>query len=206
MADYLQPVADMLTDVARVLRFEQRGCGRSEAPPPYDLKTCLQDLEAIRHHYTIGRWVIGGHSFGADLALLYALEYPQSTAGLVCLAGGMVSDDRGWHDEYERRRDTEEIPETNYPVNLDVNEEIRRDWKAYIHRPTLLRELAHTQVPALFLYGDQDIRPSWAVEQVAHLMPNARFVVIPNAPHLLWSTQPEAVRTHLRAFLSLTSR
>ena len=30
------------------IRFEQRGCGRSEAAPPYDVETCLTDLENIR--------------------------------------------------------------------------------------------------------------------------------------------------------------
>ncbi|WP_242066336.1 alpha/beta fold hydrolase [Brevibacillus laterosporus] len=27
--DYLEPVADMLSDLAQVIRFDQRGCGRS---------------------------------------------------------------------------------------------------------------------------------------------------------------------------------
>ncbi len=201
LADYLQPIANMLTDFVRVIRFEQRGCGRSDAAGPYDIQTCLQDIEAIRRYYEIERWIIGGHSFGADLALLYALAYPQAAAGVVCLAGGMVSDDRQWHVEYRRRRATEVIPETGYAVNRDVNRLMNRDWKRYIHRPSLLRELAQAQMPAVFVYGEQDIRPSWAVEQVACLMPNARFVLIPNAPHLLWWEQPEAVQTHLRNFL-----
>ena len=43
--DYLGPVAGMLDDVARVIRFEQRGCGRSRQAPPYTIETCLTDLE-----------------------------------------------------------------------------------------------------------------------------------------------------------------
>ena len=201
LADYLQPVADMITDVVRVIRFDPRGCGRSDAPGVYTLNNWFEDVEAIRQFYQIERWIVGGHSAGADLALFYALKRPQSTSAIVCLSGGRVSDDRQWHAEYKRRQATEEIPTTPYPVNRDVNEQMNRDWKQYIHRPTLLRELAHTQIPAFFLYGEQDIRPSWPVEQVAALMPRARFVMVPDAPHLLWSTQSEAMQTHLRTFL-----
>jgi pimeloyl-ACP methyl ester carboxylesterase len=47
--DYLEPLAQMIDDEAIVIRFEQRGCGRSEATPPYDIATCLTDLENIRN-------------------------------------------------------------------------------------------------------------------------------------------------------------
>src|SRR3954469_2707338 len=86
--DYLTPVAGMLDDIAQVIRFEARGCGRSEAIPPYTVATCLADLEAIRQHYRIGRWIVGGHSAGADLALAYALTYPEYVLGFICIAGG----------------------------------------------------------------------------------------------------------------------
>src|SRR5215475_4123457 len=62
--DYLAPVAGMLDDIARVIRFEGRGCGRSDAVLPYTIATCLADLEAIRRHYGVEHWVIGGHSAG----------------------------------------------------------------------------------------------------------------------------------------------
>ena len=42
--DYLAPVAAMLDDLAQVIRFEARGCGRSDRQPPYTIATCLADL------------------------------------------------------------------------------------------------------------------------------------------------------------------
>ncbi len=64
--DYLEPVAKMLDDMTKVFRFEQRGCGRSDPAGPYDIETCVADLEAIRNYYNVDRWIIGGHSWGAD--------------------------------------------------------------------------------------------------------------------------------------------
>jgi proline iminopeptidase len=139
--DYHAPVAEMLDDMALVVRFEQRGCGRSQPAPPYNIETCLIDLENIRRHYQIDRWIIGGHSWGADLALIYALEHAPHVAGLFCVAGGRIHNDREWHDEYERRKEHEgeRLPEFDYPPNMEVNKQLNRSWKRYIQKPSLLR-------------------------------------------------------------------
>ena len=202
--DYLGPVADMLDDVAQVIRFEQRGCGRSQHAPPYDIETSLTDLESVRAHYGIDRWIIGGHSWGADLALIYALEHAPRVAGLICVSGGRMHNDREWHDEYERRKEQqgEHVPHFDYPPNMEVNRQLNRSWKRYIQNPELLRAISRLTVPALFVYGDRDIRPSWPVEQVARLMPGARFELIEGAEHVIWRSHPEELASLLRTFVS----
>src|SRR3954462_12417405 len=198
--DYLAPVAAMLDDIAQVIRFEARGCGRSAAMPPYTVATCLADLEAIRRHYGVERWIVGGHSAGADLALAYALEYPEKVLGVICISGGRVHNDREWHRIYSERRDQglEILPAFDYPPNLEVNTEVNRSWKQYIQRPSLLKELARLDRPALFVYGERDIRPSWPVEQVAQLLPNAAFQMIAGADHHIWVTHPGELKTASR--------
>lgn len=202
--DYLEPVAQLLDGAARVIRFEARGCGRSDPAPEYTLQGCLDELEAIRRHYKIGRWIVAGHSAGADLALLYALHYPQRTLGLICIAGGRVHNDREWHKAYQHGRDAglEKPLDYAYPPNLEVNRQLNAAWKRYIQRPTLLRELAGLDRPALFLYGDRDIRPSWPVEQVANLLPNARFVMIRGADHHLWLSHATEMAVILHNFVT----
>ncbi len=201
--DYLAPVAAMLDDLAQVIRFEARGCGRSDALPPYTIETCLADLEAIRQHYGIERWMVGGHSAGADLALAYALAYPDRVLGFICIAGGRIHNDREWHRIYSERRDQglETLPPFDYPPNLEVNAQVNRSWKAYIQRPSLLKEIAHLDRAALFVYGDEDIRPSWPIEQVAQLLPNASFQMITGADHHIWVTHAFAMRAPLRDFI-----
>jgi proline iminopeptidase len=186
--DYLAPVAEMLDDMAQVIRFEQRGCGRSQPIPPYDIETCLIDLESIRRHYQIDRWIIGGHSWGADLALIYALEHASHVAGLICIAGGRIHNDREWHDEYERRKEQEgeRLPEFEFPPNMEVNKQLNRSWKRYIQKPNLLRAMP--------------------VEQVAHLMPDARFELIEGAEHVIWFSRPNELRSLLRSFVDDTWR
>jgi proline iminopeptidase len=206
--DYLEPVAAMVNDLAQVVRFEQRGCGRSDSTPPYDVATCIADLECIRQHYGIDRWVAGGHSWGADLALAYALAHPDRVTGLICIAGGRVHNDREWHNEYDRKQEEvgELLPDFKYPPNMEVNRQLGQDWKQhYIQRPTLFREIADFTQPALFVYGSEDIRPRWPQEQVAQLMPNATFELIHGAPHSNWLTHPDELKSSLRRYLTTLS-
>jgi proline iminopeptidase len=94
MWDYMGPVAEMVDDLVTVHRYDQRGSGRSLALPPYDLADFIADLEALREHWGHHNWVVGGHSWGAQLALLYAGRHPQRVAGLVLLStSGMVEPD-----------------------------------------------------------------------------------------------------------------
>lgn len=202
--DYLEPVAAMIDDRVQVVRFEQAGCGRSDARPSYDLEDCLADLEAIRQSYGFEQWIVGGHSWGADLALGYALTYPQRVRGIICIAGGRIHNDREWHRIYKEKETEvgELLPEFLYPPNMEVNAQVGASWKRYIQRPTLLKELAQLTLPTLFVYGKQDIRPSWPEEQLAHLMPNASLEMLPDAPHVIWLTHAFELKSSLRRFLA----
>ena len=100
--DYLAPVADMASDLCRVVRYDQRGSGRSETAGPYNVSTFVNDLEGLRKFFNFERWVVGGHSWGAGLALAYAVKFPTRTIAVLHIAGTGV-DDR-WHDEYRENR------------------------------------------------------------------------------------------------------
>ncbi len=195
--DYVAPVAAMIDDRAHVIRFEQRGCGRSSAKGPFDLATTLSDVEAIREHYGLARWIVGGHSWGADLALAYGLAHPDRAIGLLCLAGGRVHDDRSWHRAYAERREEEVQPAYAYPPNLEVNRELNASWRSYCKRLGFLADLAALPVPARFIYGAADIRPGWPVAQVAALMPAGRYVALEGADHMLWRVGGRALRAEL---------
>ena len=201
--DYLGPVAAMADDLARMVRWEPRGCGRSSPGGPYDLGTMLTDLEALRVAFGHERWVVGGHSAGADLALAYALSHPDRTLALVYLSGTGVQDDRQWHAAYEegKVRRGERLPEFAYPYNPEVNRVGNASWREFIKRPTLLRRIAELGVPSLAVHGGEDIRPDWPVRQLAHLLPDARFELIGGAEHHMERTRPDGLRRLLRAFL-----
>jgi proline iminopeptidase len=102
LCDNLGPVAEMIEDLARVHRYDQRGSGRSSSNGPFEVACFLDDLEALREHWGYQRWVVGGHSWGANLALFYALAHPENTVGVIYLAGTGLR--WGWQEEARKRR------------------------------------------------------------------------------------------------------
>jgi proline iminopeptidase len=102
MADYLEPVAALLEDIATVYRYDQRGGGRSVGGPPFDVATAVADLDAVRVAWGVERWTVFGHSWGASLALAYAVAHPERTRGLIYVSGTGV--DPAWHEAYRAGR------------------------------------------------------------------------------------------------------
>lgn len=94
--DFLEPVAAMLDDIAIVHRWDQRGAGRSDRTPPYSIQRFVDDLEALRTHFGHKRWIVAGHSWGARLALEYALCHPERTEALVYFSGTGIG--REWRN------------------------------------------------------------------------------------------------------------
>ena len=78
----------------RVVLVDQRGAGRSTPSaqdPATDLTTnttahLVADLELLRSHLGIGRWLVLGGSWGATLGLSYAVRHPERVAELVLFA------------------------------------------------------------------------------------------------------------------------
>ena len=67
----------------RVLLYDLRGHGRSERPATgYDLGTMAEDLGALAAVFTDEPLTLVGHSYGALVALRFALEHPQRAAAL----------------------------------------------------------------------------------------------------------------------------
>jgi proline iminopeptidase len=74
----------------RIVLFDQRGCGRStpHAADDPDLSTnttwhLVSDIEALREHLGVARWLVFGGSWGSTLALAYAQTHPDRVSELV---------------------------------------------------------------------------------------------------------------------------
>ena len=95
----------MLTDVACVHRYDQRACGRSSGGPPFTMARWVEDLEALRRHWGHRQWVVAGHSFGAALALAYALEYSERTEAVIYMSCVVrLHGQPDWYAQYRRAR------------------------------------------------------------------------------------------------------
>lgn len=224
MWDYLGPVAAVVEDLAAVHRYDQRACGRSNGGPPFDVATAVADLEAVRAAWEVERWVVFGHSWGATLALAYAVEHAERTRGLVYVSGTGV--DREWHAAYRAERarllrergatehiaadlaDPAGLPaleawlyRDGFDVNHRVNEELGADASLYAEEGGLAARLPSLDVPTLVIHGELDPRPARFAARIAELIPGAELLVMPRVGHFPRFEAPDAFAAALRAFL-----
>lgn len=72
-----------------IVSFEQRGCGRSRPLATWDnlaantTQALIGDIEALREHLGIERWLVTGMSWGTTLALAYAQAHPERVTEIV---------------------------------------------------------------------------------------------------------------------------
>lgn len=98
--DYLDDVAGMLEGLGTVIRWDQRGCGRSQRRGPYSVGQSIADLDAVRRHAGQQRVTVFGHSWGALLALRYALRYPDRLLRLIYVSGTGIDPWSTWRPEF----------------------------------------------------------------------------------------------------------
>jgi proline iminopeptidase len=75
----------------RVILFDQRGCGRSTphaSDPATDMRHnttehLLADMERLREHLGVERWLLSGASWGSTLLLAYAERHPERVTEIV---------------------------------------------------------------------------------------------------------------------------
>lgn len=78
----------------RLVRFDQRNCGRSTphaSDPAADMgrnttQHLIDDMERLREHLGIERWLLSGGSWGSTLALAYAQQHPQRVTQIILSA------------------------------------------------------------------------------------------------------------------------
>ena len=70
----------------RIILFDQRGSGKATPHACLEKNTTqdlVADMEAIRVHLGVERWVLFGGSWGSTLSLVYAETYPERVLGLI---------------------------------------------------------------------------------------------------------------------------
>jgi len=128
---YFHPWFSRVKKYARVIYYDQRGCGLSDYYPGengYSVEQAVEDLDSIRKALNIDKWVVLGYSYGGFLAQYYTIHYPESVAGLVLMGAST-----GMWVEMERSRQGEFISDEERSRMREIRKELRKmsqenDW------------------------------------------------------------------------------
>jgi proline iminopeptidase len=85
---YLLPDLDRLADTFQLIYYDQRGRGKSAdgvAAEDVTLASDVDDLDKVRQHFRLESAALLGHSWGAVLALEYALRHPDRVSQLILM-------------------------------------------------------------------------------------------------------------------------
>ena len=87
---YLRPLDVWTEEGYELIYYDQRGSGHTELgdPDKVSFSGAIADLDGLRAVLGIEKLNLVGHSFGADLAVMYAAKRPEHAASLVVINPG----------------------------------------------------------------------------------------------------------------------
>ena len=149
-----------LADRVRILTYDLRGHGHTDAPPSgYSLDSMAGDLAELLDALEIERPLIAGHSYGADIALYHALSNPDRVAAVVAIEAALPALEGG-----RRREDwvgwsywASALEDAGHPVPAEKRSDIRYMIRATIDLPKQwgpLRGLPRNPAPLLRLVDE----------------------------------------------------
>jgi len=221
---------DLLTNKYRVLRYDQRGHGASDAPKGrYSFPVLVSDVIALMDHFGIqsADWV--GLSLGAMTGMGLAIKHPDRFGRMVLADGRSVAMD-AYKQMWDQRiidvndggleaivkaslglwltqgfrTDNPEATAAAHKMIVSTNSE------GYIACCYALRELDYFKdlpkitLPVLYLCGGDDKgAPPAEMQEMARVTPGAKYVEIPDAGHVANINQPAAFNAALAAFLDI---
>ena len=217
LATWYFTAAQALTRRHRVLLFDLRGHGRSERPPSgYDVATHVADLGAVVSSFTDEPVALVGHSFGAVVALRYAIHEPARVRSLALVEAPLPPSRLAELDEFLTRPAEERagaLPEALRGAVLRGERgglRLLENLRALAEDTSLLAdlraaedvgddELARLVCPVLAVYGAaSSCRP--AGRRIARAAPDARLVEVEGG-HFLPLEAPAALTHLLTGFL-----
>ena len=218
-------VASRLVERFRIVRYDKRGHGLTDAPaPPYTMDDLARDLVGLMDALEIKDALVCGLSVGGLIAQRFALMNPDRVRGLVlCDTGARIGTVESWNQRIELVKSGGVESFVAPSMERWFSEAFRRQRAAdvrgyanmlrqtsvdgYLGTSCALRDADLSQAvkaiakPTLVLCGDQDIAtPPELGRALAEAIPGAKFSLIPDAAHLSCIEQPQVMVKMLTQF------
>ena len=224
-------VVPWLVQSHRVIAFDNRGVGRSDAPRgPYTIRIMAEDAMSVLRDAQVNEAVhVLGASMGGMIAQELVLSYPEAFRSLVlaCTACGPLY--RLAWPNWRRSPSLKEwvllrgeVRERSLVrllyADTTAQQQIDEDIRMRLLRPPTLKgvlsqfaailvwssyhRLPQVRIPTLVVHGEDDhVLPVANGRIIARRIPGAEFMLIKQAGHMLGTDQPEICMRELTRFL-----
>jgi pimeloyl-ACP methyl ester carboxylesterase len=213
----------------QILLLDFRGQGKSEKPlMKYPVALHAEDLRALLQELKIPNAHIAGISFGGEVALIFALKYPEMVKSLIvsCAVSHVDPALKAIVERWlvaARLRSGKYLFQTIYP-DIFSDEFIEKNWDfisgtapiydtavdidAFIEllkgfmQLNITSELYRIKKPTLIIAAENDkIKPPKYSKIIHNEIPGSRFVVIKNSGHTVIWERPEEFNSIVLKFI-----
>ena len=209
----------------RVIQYDKRGHGLSDAPPaPYVLQDHIDDLSVLLETLNVRKSVVCGVSVGGLIAQGYCVQHADRVEALVlCNTAARIGTDELWNNRIKQVEDqgieaiaesvlerwftTETLARNDAELSGRRNMLVRTTVDGYAGTGAAIRDTdfsnvtASIAVPSLVVVGEEDgATPPEVVRGLADLITGSRFEVIEGAGHLPMVEQPGVLVGHMTSF------
>ena len=176
----MDPLFDRYKERYHVVSYDVRGHGKTESGGTCTLDDLSDDLVGLIDAYQLEKPVVIGFSMGSYIALRTAERYPDLFSGIVLIGT------RG----------------KGHVSRFSISDEVADAMKNFDNMTDISKAVA----PALVLTGENDfINPPEEGENVAKALPDAEFMLVPDAEHEAYKTNPDFVFEQTDIFLERLS-
>jgi pimeloyl-ACP methyl ester carboxylesterase len=214
----------------RVITWDQRGHGGTQATGPFSYWDSARDALALLDHLGIGEAVLGGMSQGGFLSLRAAMLAPQRVRGVVLIDSQAGTELEASRPGYEQMHQiwldqgpgpVQEIvaaiilgpgqwegwyakwAEQYAQLTPDNLDQLTWAFRCLMDRDDITGRLGEVSCPALIVHGSEDaaIPVARAEKMRDGLAGPTTFTLVDGGPHASNVTHPEAVNTEIVNFL-----
>ncbi len=219
------PVLHYLPENLRIIRYDKRGHGLSDAPPaPYGMGTLVRDAEQLLDHLNVKDCVFVGLSIGGLIAQGLAVKRLDLMRAVVLSNTAAKIGNRDMWDERIAAIETGGIKALAAPtMERWFSKTFRQTsdmlaWQHMMERQSqegyigccaaiagtdFITPTSGLRLPTMAIAGSEDgSTPPDLVRETADLIPGSRFELIRGAGHLPCVEQPEAYAKILTTFLT----
>ena len=224
-------VTPMVSQTCRTILLDNRGAGKSDAPPgPYSIPQMADDALAVLDAAEVKDACVFGASMGGMIAQELALNHPERVRSLIlgCTAPGgkaSVAAEREvgaalaaratlppsdgaramvpyTYDESTPRERVEEDIAIRERTAIS-NDAFSAQYQAIRSWTGTIDRLGALTMPVLVIHGETDrLVPPENGRILARAIPHSKLVMIPKASHIFFTDQPEASRAAILSFLA----
>jgi len=197
---YFKHQIDYFSDRYRVIAIDTRGHGKSpRGTAPFTIKQFAKDLNNFMIGQGIDNAVLLGFSDGANIAMEFAMKYPEKVKALI-LNGGNLSP-RGV-------KRTVQVPiEIGYKIAkcfAAKSPDAKKNTEMLglmVNEPNINpSELSQITVPTLVICGTRDMIKESHTKEIANSIPNANLSII-KGDHFIENKEYEAFNKKVEEFL-----